>query len=191
MYNPTFTGFSRTLPWLALTVKARHEQVVREALEMRGFEGYAPTCKVVRRWSDRFQKVETPLFAGYVFCRGITGSRTPILRIPGVRSVVSFGGEAARVPDAEIEHIRCVLASGFTVEPWPFLTVGTLVRIHAGPLAGVEGIVVEDRDNWRVVVSVQMLQRSVAVHVTRDALSPARVRSRLSFLPAQRGPYVS
>jgi transcription antitermination factor NusG len=159
-------------PWMALTVKHQHEQAVRTALEGKGFKAYAPTCRAARRWSDRLKELDLPLFPGYVFCRWHSYGQTPLLRTPGVRTVVSFGGEIAPIPDSEIARIRRALASGLTVEPWPFLKAGQRVRIEAGPLAGVEGTLVEVRDKWRVVLNVEMLQRSVAVHVTRDTLVP-------------------
>ncbi len=168
------TDLDEPPPWLALTVVPQHEYVVRAALELKGLDPYLPTCMVVRRWSDRLKKLERPLFAGYVFCRWVNGNLTPVLRTPGVRSVVSFGGEPSPVPDAEMERIRRILASGLTVEPWPFLQVGQQVRINSGPLAGLEGILVEARDKWRMVVSVEMLQRSVAVEIDRDWATPVQ-----------------
>ena len=174
LMNQALSELHQPLPWFALTVKPQSDLVVRQALEMKGFEAYAPTYETVRRWSDRLKKLHRPLFTGYVFCRYFEGSRTPVLRTPGVCSVVSFGGELAAVPDSDLEPIRRALASGLPVEPWPFLEKGQPVCIASGPLAGVTGTVIESRDHWRVVVSVEMLRRSVAVHVSRSAITATR-----------------
>jgi transcription antitermination factor NusG len=97
-----------------------------------------------------------------------------VLRVPGVRSVVSAGPERAPIPAREIEAVRAMIRSGLPVKPWPFLKVGQRVVVTAGPLRGVEGILVEFRKTWHVIVSVELLQRSVAAEVDLDSVSPVK-----------------
>lgn len=131
-----------------------------------------PTYHDSRRWSDRVQILKRPLFAGYVFCRFPPDLKVPILRTPGVRSIVSFGREMLPVPDEDIERVRRMLNSGAAIEPWPFLKAGQRVRVQSGPLSGLEGILVELRNSFRVVVGMELLQRSVAVQLNRAQICP-------------------
>jgi transcription antitermination factor NusG len=160
------------LPWFAITIKPHHEKAVQEGLDQKGLETFLPLYWATRRWSDRVKRLQLPLFSGYVFCRFDAGIRTPVLRTPGVRSIVSFGSDPLPVADFEIERIQRILASGAGVEPWPFLKVGQRVRVGAGALAGLEGILAEVRNTWRVVVNLELLQRSVAVQLDRDSIVP-------------------
>lgn len=157
--------------WYALTVKPNHERAAAQALESKGLETFVPLYRSRRRWSDRIKELELPLFAGYVFCRFASTERARILSTPGVNSVVGFGNQSAPVDDGEIQAVRTLVASGLPVGPWPFLRVGERVRVEAGPLCGVEGILTQVKDAWRVVVSIELLQRSIAAEVDRDSLS--------------------
>jgi transcription antitermination factor NusG len=160
--------------WYALTVKPRHERTAARNLRSRGLEGFAPACRVRRRWCDRIKEIETPLFPGYVFCRFSFADRMQVLNTPGVTSVVGFGKEPAVVPDEEIEAVRAVAASGLAAQPWPYLRAGQRVRIEQGCLEGVVGILLREKDSCRVLVSVEILRRSVAVEIDRALLSPLR-----------------
>jgi transcription antitermination factor NusG len=162
---------NQDLLWYALTVKPNHERAAAQALECKGLETFLPLYRSRRRWSDRFKELDLPLFAGYVFCRFQGTDRGRILSTPGINSVVGFGNRPAAVAEREIEAVRAMVASGLPVGPWPFLKVGEKVRIEAGPLAGVEGILSQVKDRWRVVVSVELLQRSVAAEVDREVIS--------------------
>jgi transcription antitermination factor NusG len=158
--------------WYALAVKPQHEFRVFSGLQGLGdVEGFLPTYKDKRIWSDRVKVLDAPLFPGYVFARfPYPAGRVPVLRVAGVRSIVGFGSAAA-VPDEEIFMIRTLVNSSFPVRPWPFLRAGHRVRIAHGPLRGVEGVILEQKDEWRMVVSVELLQRSVAVLLDRSVLS--------------------
>jgi transcription antitermination factor NusG len=160
--------------WYALTVKSNHERAAAGALEYKGMPSFLPLCRSRRRWSDRFRELDVPLFAGYVFCRFRRDERSRVLACPGVTSVVGFGRAPEAVPEEEIEAVRRMVASSLPVAPWPFLRVGERVRIEAGPLSGLEGILTQVKDSWRVVVSIELLQRSVAAEVDRDVLSVVR-----------------
>ncbi len=159
-------------PWFALTVKPQHERAVEQGLLSKGLEAYLPLYETVRRWSDRSKTVRLPLFTGYVFCRLDRVSRTSALRVPGARSLVCFGSEPAPIPHTEIDHVRKMLRSGYPVSPWPFLRVGDRVYVSSGPLAGLDGILLRFANRCCVVVSMELLQRSVAVVVPREYVMP-------------------
>jgi transcription antitermination factor NusG len=156
--------------WYALTVKPNRERAAAQALESKDLQTFVPLFRSRRRWSDRIKELELPLFAGYVFCRFPNAERARILATPGVNSVVGFGNQPAPVDDGEIQALRTLVASGLPAGPWPFLRVGERVRVETGPLCGVEGILTQVKDAWRVVVSIELLQRSVAAELDRDSL---------------------
>jgi len=162
---------SRTA-WYALHVKSKCERVVAEAATYKGYESYLPLYRSRRRWSDRYQDVDLPLFPGYVFSRFNVEERLPLLIIPGVVQVVGLGKIPLPIEKSEIEAVRRLVASGLSVQPWPFLSVGHRVRLEEGPLRGVSGIVTAFKGALQLVVSVTMLQRSVAVAVDRRWVRP-------------------
>jgi transcription antitermination factor NusG len=152
-------------PWYALWVKSRYENTVASHLQARGFESLLPLYKCQRRWSDRFKEIELPLFPGYVFCQFNPLNRLPILSIPGVVQVVGVGRTPVPIDESEIAAIQAAVKSGLPSQPWPFLQVGHKVRIEYGPLCGLEGVLLDFRGRQRLVLSVTLLQRSVAVQV--------------------------
>jgi transcription antitermination factor NusG len=160
--------------WFAITVKAQYEKVFADALSGRGFEVFLPYYVAQRRWSDRIKKVQVPLFSGYVFGRFDWDCRNQVCTIPGYRSVVSFGGKAAAVDPHELDVIRRVVQSDGLFEPHPFLRTGQTVRVTRGPLTGVEGILTKISDSCEVVVSVSILQRSVAVKLDTSMIDIVR-----------------
>jgi transcription antitermination factor NusG len=173
---------SANLLWFALHVKPRCEKVISTVLRNKGFEQFLPVYQSRRAWSDRIAKVEIPLFPGYVFCRfDPEQPRLPIVATPGVISVVGVAGRPEPIPEHELEVIQTILRSGKAALPWPYLEVGHRVRIERGALAGVEGILVEAKKQHRVVVSVTLLQRSVAVEVDREWIIPCGSSMRPSL----------
>jgi len=154
--------------WFALTVRPRHEKAATTYLSRKGLEAYLPLYRARRRWSDRFREVELCLFPGYVFCRFPYAKRLDVLNVPSVHTIVGFGDQETPVSDEEIASIRTILASGAPVLPWDYLRVGERVRIVDGSLRDIEGILVREREACRVVVNVELLQRSVAVEIDRD-----------------------
>ena len=151
--------------WYALRVRSRCENTVATHLGGRGYEWFLPLYKCRHRWSDRFKEIELPLFPGYVFCRFNVLHRLPILTVPGVVRIVGFGRTPVPVDQTEIAAIRAAAKSGLPRQPWPFLQVGQKVRIEDGPLCGIEGILLSFKGHRRLVLSVTLLQRSVAVEV--------------------------
>ena len=167
-----------THPWFAVRVRSNYEKIAELHLRERGYERFAPSYKVERQWSDRKKEMDRFLFPGYVFCRLDRHDRLPVLTIPGVVGLVGFGKIPAPIPDEEIERIQRMLESGLLVKPWPFLEVGQTVLIEQGPLAGMEGILAEEKGQCRLVVSVHLLRRSVAAEVDRTWVRPLQSRPR-------------
>ena len=158
--------------WFALRVKPRFEKIVATIAHNKGFEAFLPLCRCRRRWSDRFKLVDLPLFPGYVFCRLDPSRRLPLLVTPGVLYLVGVGKIPAPIESSEIEAIQRLVRAGVVAEPWPFLEVGQRVRVEYGPLLGVEGVLVDARKRHRIVLSVTLLKRSVAVEIDSEWVRP-------------------
>lgn len=152
-------------PWFALQVRTRYESGVASFLESSGYELFLPVHTCRKRWSDRIKKVETPLFPGYLFCRFNPQDRLPILKTPGVIQIAGYSRTPIPVDDAEIQAIQALMASGLPNRPWPFAGIGDRVRIEAGPLRGHEGTLVEFKGGHRLVLSITLLHRAVAVEI--------------------------
>lgn len=151
--------------WYAIYTHSRHEKVVAAQLQERRMEAFLPLYRSWRRWKDRRQLIDLALFPSYVFVRIAMVDRLRVLQLPGVVSFVSFNGQPARLPEQEINALREGLKNQVYAEPHPYLRVGRRVRVIAGPLAGVEGILSRNKDKYRVVISIDVLTRSVAVEV--------------------------
>lgn len=159
-------------PWFALVVKHQHERSTQAALASRMIPALVPIYKVRNRWSDRLKEIELPLFAGYVFCRFDPRQRVPVLTTPGVRSIVEFGGIPAPIETAQIDAIQAMVESNLAVGPWPYLKPGDRVRIERGPLRGVEGTLLREKDRFRLVVGIEILQRSIAAELSPEMVTP-------------------
>jgi transcription antitermination factor NusG len=141
----------------------------------KGIEEFLPLYQRRSRWSDRVKSLELPLFPGYVFCRLNLEHRFPLLTIPGVVNIVGAGKVPVPLDEAEITALQAAAQSGLASEPWPFLVVGQQVLIERGPLAGLKGLLVDVRKRYRVVLSVTLLNRSVAIEIDRDWATPLGV----------------
>lgn len=160
------------LQWYAIRVRTRFERTVAGALGGKGYEAWLPVRTNKRRWKDRDASVETPLFQGYVFGRLDAHKRLPVLTIPGVRQIVGFGGQSTPIPDQEIEALQAAIASGRDFGVRPYLREGHRVRVIEGPLRGVEGILVQIGEASQIVLSINLLQRSLAVQFERESVEP-------------------
>jgi transcription antitermination factor NusG len=158
--------------WFALRVKPRFEKTVANIARNKGYEEFLPLHRCRRRWSDRFKPVELPLFPGYVFCQLNPEFRLPLLTIPGALHFIGIGRIPAPIDDGEIAALQAAMRSELWAEPWPFLDVGQRVRLEEGPLTGLEGLLIENRKKQRLIVSITLLRRSVAVEVERDWVRP-------------------
>lgn len=160
------------LPWYAVQVKPRAEKAVAAALRGKGYSEFLPLYASERAWSDRIKTVQLPLFAGYVFVQLEIHNRLPVLKTQGVVSFVSLGSEPTPIDAREMEGIRSLVKSGLAVGPWPYLREGQKVEVERGALKGLRGILMKIKNECRLVVSVHLLQRSVAVEVDREAVRP-------------------
>jgi transcription antitermination factor NusG len=162
---------NRASAWYAIRVKSNRERITAQSLQGKGFEvclpRYSPSPSAT-------SKAETPLFPGYIFGRFDPHRRLPILTIPGVVHIVSFGGVPQPVEESEMIALLGILKSGLPVVPYPILPVGQSVCLKAGPLAGLCGVILSQKHEARFVVSVTLLQRSVAVEVDRSWVGPVR-----------------
>jgi transcription antitermination factor NusG len=160
--------------WYAAYTSANHEKRVAEQLVQRSVEHFLPLYASVRKWKDRRVELNLPLFPGYVFVQMALRDRLQVLQIPGVASLVGFGGTATSLPEGEIEALRTSLGSGVRAEPHPFLTAGRRVRVKVGPLAGLEGIVIRRKNRLRLVISLELIRRAAAVEVEAADLEGVR-----------------
>jgi transcription antitermination factor NusG len=160
------------LNWYALYTCARHEKCVAQQIEQRAISCFLPLYRSVRRWKDRRKELELALFPGYVFVHLALRDRFRILQLPSAVRLVSFNGQPAVLPEAEIEQLRQRLARGVCLEPHPYLRVGRRVRVCGGPMQGLEGIIVRRKDRCRLVFSLDLIMRSVAVEVDETDVEP-------------------
>jgi transcription antitermination factor NusG len=167
------TVAEQDLGWYAIRVRPRAEKLVAAALRGKEYEEFLPLYPKRSRWSDRVKVIDCPLFPGYVFCRGSLAGHAPLVTTPSVIGILTFGGKPAIISEQEIDAVKTVLRSGFSAEPWLYLRDGDRVRIVSGSLAGIEGLLVRSKNEWRVVLSVDVLCRSIAVEVDRHWLEPA------------------
>ena len=158
--------------WYALQVRTRWESSTSVLLSGKGYQTLLPTYKVKKNWSGRSREGNAPLFPGYVFCQFDAQDRLPVLITPGVIAVVGRGKVPVPVEEDEIAAIQTVISSGFRAEPWPFLELGQKVRIESDPLQGLEGILINFKGNHRIVLSVSLLRRSVALEVDQSCVKP-------------------
>ena len=165
--NPLPVVPSESEKWYALHTRPRHEKAVVQRLSERGVDTFLPTVTEVHRWSDRKKKIESPLFSCYVFAKFISNrmDRLRVLRVDGVLGLVGSRSEGTPIPDEQIDAVRTLLDG---TQPWssyPFLKIGQRVRIRSGALDGMEGILVSRNGSTTLVISVDAIQRSLAVRV--------------------------
>ncbi len=168
--------------WYAVTTRHQHERMVADALTQKGFETFLPLYSTARRWKDRTKILNLPLFPSYIFLKGGLDRRLQILTTPGLVGVVSFSGRPGIIPETEIEAIRRVISGRLRVEPCPYLKCGERVRVRSGPLEGVEGILIRRRTLCRLVLSVELLGRSVAVEVDSSLVEPIKPHERVAIV---------
>ncbi len=156
--------------WFAAYTSANREKRVAQQLAQRSVEHFLPLYASTRQWKDRKMRLQFPLFPGYVFVRIALPDRLEVLNVPGVAKLVGFNGIPTPLPQEEIDALRISLASGVRVEPHLYLTVGRRVRVKAGPLAGLQGILVKRKNRARFVVSIELITRSMAVEIDETDL---------------------
>lgn len=152
-------------PWYALYTRHQHEKMAADLLAKKDFHVFLPLYEATRRWKDRLKKLSLPLFPSYVFVKGGLDRQLQIMMTPGVHSIIAHGGRAAAIPEEQIEAIKRMVEGPLRTEPHPFLNCGDRVRVKCGPLEGIEGILVRKKNLTRLVLSIEMLMKSVAVEI--------------------------
>ncbi len=158
--------------WYALQLRTRWESSTAALLSGKGYQTFLPTFDTLKKVRGKACEVKAPLFPGYVFCRFDALKRLPVLLTPGVIAVVGRARIPIPVEDLEIEAIQKAISTGLQVDPWPYLEVGQLVRVDDGALRGVQGILIGFKGARRIVVSISLLRRSVALEIDRSMACP-------------------
>lgn len=167
--------------WYAVRVKSNRERIAAESLLGKGYSVCFPLYRDRNRRANGIKAVELPLFPGYVFCRFDVSKRLPILMAPGVVHIVSCGRIPQPVDEREMASVISIVESGLPLSPHPFLAVGQPVELDRGPLAGAVGVILEYADEERFVISVTLLQRSIAVKVDGNWISPVNPKRSESW----------
>ncbi|HEX6905413.1 MAG TPA: UpxY family transcription antiterminator [Terriglobales bacterium] len=151
--------------WYAIHTRSRHEKRIELSLRQAGVDTFLPLIREVHRWSDRRKEVQLPLFPCYLFVHIVpeTAARLTVLKTSGVLNFVGTSGLESPIPDQEIEQVRSVVTQQGSYFPCPFLKTGQRVRIRGGALEGVEGVLSSHKGAATLVVSVELIQRSVSV----------------------------
>jgi transcriptional antiterminator NusG len=152
-------------PWYAVWTRSRAEKAVHEQLERKGVEVFLPTVPRWSRWKDRRKQIDWPLFPGYCFARFEPQDSLQILNCTGVATIVSFDGKLAPIPSGEVDAIRRLVTSGLRYDSCPFVKEGDRVEVIHGPLKGVSGLLMKKDRHARLVLSVDLIGRAVAVTV--------------------------
>lgn len=176
--------------WYALRVKPRHEKRVAEHLVGRGYETLLPLTRSTRVWGRRSSAASLPVFEGYVFCQFDVHRRLPVLTTPGVLYVLGTSGGPIPIQEAELCSLRVLVQSCLPLTPWEDIAPGTDVSIVAGPLMGASGVVLATADDRKLIVSISLLQRSVAVTLDSDWLCaehPGTIERKSPISPSNEG----
>jgi transcription antitermination factor NusG len=158
--------------WYAAYTIARHEKCVARQMEERGIEYFLPLYRSIHRWKDRRKQVELALFPSYIFVHMALTDRLRVLQLPSVVYLVSFNGRPVPLPESEITALRGAATGNVCLEPHPYLKIGRRVRVCSGPMAGLDGVLLREKERLRVVLSIDLIMRSVAVEVDRADIAP-------------------
>ena len=160
--------------WFAVWTRSRQEKVVAAAFNEIGIPHYLPLKSELRKWSDRKQMVETPLFSGYLFVNInlLMNTRLQVLKIPGVGALVGNQMGPLPIPDRQIEDIRRLVKTGTDCSVEPLLKEGDRVRVVQGALTGIEGTLVRNKSASRLLVSIEMIRQALSVSILRSDVEP-------------------
>jgi transcription termination/antitermination protein NusG len=154
------------LKWYAIYTKSRHEKVVAEELWQKQIESFLPLKEVISKWKDRKKRVQLPLFPGYLFVHvPIQQKRLDIVKVPSVVRIIGLHGVPEPIPDDQIQAVKSLVFSRLPYDPYPYLAQGDKVEITRGPLRGLRGVLVEKKSKYKFVLSVDLIQQSVACEV--------------------------
>ena len=158
--------------WYTLRTKSRHEFIVRNYMQRKGFEVFLPTYSKLRQWSDRRKHIEFPLFSGYCFVRFSHRDRMHVMRGPGVAGIVGLRGRGISIPEEEIRAIRKVTESGLAYDPFPYLQEGMRVQVINGPLSGIQGVLFSKHANHRLIIGINLLKQGASVEIYAEDVLP-------------------
>jgi transcription antitermination factor NusG len=179
--RPAEQNAENDVAWYALRTQHQHEKAAADSLVNKRIETFLPLYQTIRQWNDRKKRLSLPLFPGYIFIRAGLRRWRDVVTTPGIWGFVQIGNHAAAIPDAEIEVVRKIVNGPLQAEPHPFLKCGDWVRVKSGPLRDIQGILVCKKNHFRLVLSVEMLGKSVSVEVES---------STVELLPTKRGTVV-
>jgi transcription antitermination factor NusG len=151
--------------WLAVQVRCGWEFSTSSCLKEGGYETFCPTYLKRREWSDRIKVLTTPLFPGYLFVRFRNVQQQPIVSAPGVIRLLCVGNRPLPVEDFEIQSLQAMNRAGFTCGPCAFMKIGQEVEIAEGALQGLRGHIVQIKGKHRLIISVELLRKSVFVEI--------------------------
>jgi transcription antitermination factor NusG len=178
--------------WYAIQTRSRHEKVVRDQLAAKSITHLLPLWRKRSVWKDRIKYIDVPLFGGYLFSYFALQDRIPVLETVGVVRIVGINGKPMPIPDEQITAVRTMMQHRLPCSPYPYLVEGMRVRIKSGLLAGAEGILLAKKQRHRLVISVDLIQQSVAVDVDSAEVEPLEPRPletpKLTLGSSQRPP---
>ncbi len=151
--------------WYAVYTYANHEKSVARQFEFRAIEHFLPLYERMSQWKDRRLRIQVPLFSCYVFVRLALAEKLRIVEVPGVVRLVGFNGRPSPLPEHEIQGLRAGLSEGAHAAPYPYLQVGHRVRVRSGALQGLSGILLKKKNDCRFVLSMELIQRSIAIEI--------------------------
>lgn len=169
-YNAIAVNAGDALRWYVAYTYPRHEKAVSDQVQLRSVETFLPTYTVKSRWKDRRVLLELPLFAGYVFTRITARERIKVLSVPSVIRILSYRGMPVPIDDAEIDAMRACVANGAKFSPHPYIAVGDRVRVRDGAFEGLEGVVIRESNQCKLVVSLSLIHQSVSLEVEPGCL---------------------
>lgn len=159
--------------WYAVYTRSRHEKVVEEELQRKSIETFLPLREVLSQWKDRKQRVHIPLFTGYLFVHvPMQQRRLDIVKVPGVARIIGFDNRAEPIPDEQIQAIQTFLQTTIKYDPYPYVKVGQRVEIRRGALRGMQGILLKKKNKFKFILSVDLIQQSVALEIDASDVEP-------------------
>lgn len=167
--------------WYAVYTRPRHEKQVNIRFEERKIECFLPLRETIRQWKDRRKKVKLPLFNGYIFVKIPLKDRIKVLEVDGVVRLVGFKSEPSPIPDDQIDAVKAFISNSRDLFPVPYLKVGQRVKVINGPLRGVEGILIKKQNQFRLIISIDLIMQSVAVNIDARDVIPVSSTSSIIY----------
>lgn len=160
--------------WYALYTRSRFEKRMLGELTDRNIEVFLPMREILSRWKDRKKRIWIPLFPGYIFVNQVDTpeNRYKVLNIPGAVRFVGLEGHAHPVPEEQIQNVRRFLEASIAIDPYPYIRVGSRVEVIAGPLKGIQGILVQKKGRFRFVIQVDLIRQAVSVEIDSSDVRP-------------------